>query len=54
MKKLWIFYIQSHMCSGGAGWLGRCLSRLERNSEINIKRKDSTTWTILKLQGTAA
>lgn len=54
MKKLWIFYIQPHMCTGGAGWLGRCLCRVERNSEINIKRKDSSTWTTLKLQGTAA
>lgn len=54
MKKFWILYIQFHMCSGGDGWLGRCLSRLQRNSEINIKRKDSTTWTILKLQSPAA
>lgn len=54
MKKFWILYIQFHMCSGGDGWLGRCLSRLQRSSEINIKRKDSTTWTILKLQSPAA
>lgn len=52
MKKLWIFYVQPHMCSRGDGWLGRCLRRLERNSEINIERKDSTTWATLKLQGT--
>lgn len=43
------------MCSRGAGCRGRCLLRLERNSEINVtKKNDSTTRATLKLQDIVA